>query len=196
MSALAALPSWVGPAVSLGGTLLSASSQRSAGRAAAAQASQSAAAERMAAEYEAVQHEYIGGQAQAQAQREAEEQRKVTALMASKVLAAAAASGAGASDPTVVDIISGIMGEGAYRASLAMYEGEEENRLRKMAAEARRAGGQAAAGARMYEGQSIAKASNLSAFSTILRGGASLLSMYGAKGAATSTFTEPTIEYT
>jgi hypothetical protein len=61
----------------------------------------------------------------AASQREALAQRKNAELLASRALAVAAAGGGGADDNTVLKIISDIDAEGAYRAAVAMYEGEE-----------------------------------------------------------------------
>lgn len=173
---------WIGPALSVGGTLISAQGQRQAGKTAAAQGAAAAQNERVAAEFEARQADYLAGQALAGSQLEAREQRKAAALLASKALARAAASGAGASDPTVVDILSEIYSEGAYRSALALYEGQESARSLNVAATARRLGGSSAASARQAEGESIARASNLSMFSTLLRGGTSLLDQFGTPG--------------
>lgn len=171
--------SWLGTAFSVGGTFTQMLGQQQAGEDAQARANAAAANARVAAEYEARQADYLAGQAKAVSQREAYGQRQAAALLASKALANAAASGAGASDPTVVDLISQIYSEGAYRSALAMYEGEEQARSYTVAAQARRLGGQSAAGAAIAEGGSIARASNLSMFSTLLRGGSSLLDQYG-----------------
>lgn len=69
-----------------------------------------------------------GDQAVAVSQLRALDEVKRGKLLASRAQAVAAASGAGASDPTVVDIIAGIAGEGAYRSELALYEGKEAAR--------------------------------------------------------------------
>lgn len=86
------------------------------------------AAERRAAEYRAAQLRVNAGQAQAGAQREAITADEQAKRIASRALAVAAASGGGASDPTVVNIIAGIAGEGAYRKALALYQGDERAR--------------------------------------------------------------------
>lgn len=66
--------------------------------------------------------------------RAAAEERRKKDLIASRALALAAAGG-GASDPTTVRILADIEGEGAYRESVALYEGKEEARtLREGAA--------------------------------------------------------------
>ena len=171
---------WLAPALSVAGTLIGAQGQQQAGKAASAQASAAARNERVAAEFEAKQADYLAGQSKAAAQREALEQRRAAALIASRALAVAAASGAGASDPTVVDLIGQIYAEGNYRSALALYEGEEQARSYEVSAAARRVGGASAASARTAEGQSIARASNLSMFSTLIKGGSSLFDRYGS----------------
>lgn len=174
-----ALP-YIGAAASIGGTLLSMRGQQQQSRAASKAAAQSAANEKVAAEFEAKQADYLASQAIAISHREAYEHRKAAALLASKALANAAASGAGASDQTVVQLINEIQAEGLYRSALAMYEGEENARSYTVAGQARRLGGSSAAAARIAEGQSIAKASNLNMFSTLLSGTASFAKNYGS----------------
>ncbi|MGH6629477.1 MAG: hypothetical protein ACREB3_07075, partial [Burkholderiales bacterium] len=79
---------------------------------------------RYAAQFEAWQAERQAGNAIAISQREALEQRRQADLVASRNLALAAASGGGASDPTIVRLLSNIAADGAYRAAVALYEGE------------------------------------------------------------------------
>jgi hypothetical protein len=180
MAWFAAAAPYIGGALSIGGTLLSAKGQKDSGKAAVKQAEQTAQNEMVAAEFEARQAEYLAGQAKAVSQREAFEQRKMAGLLASRSLALAAASGAGSSDPTVVDIIGKIYAEGAYRSALAMYEGEEQARSLDVAAQARRLSGKSGASAALSEGRSVSKASNMNMFSTILSGGSSFLDNYGS----------------
>lgn len=165
-------------AMMAGGTVLNMLGQKEAGDDARARSEAAAANARVSAEFEARQADYLAGQSLAASQREAREQRKAAAILASKALANAAASGAGASDPSVVDILSNIYSEGAYRSALALYGGEEQARSYKVSAAARRAGGASQASAALAEGNSIARASNLSMFSTLLQGGSSLYSKY------------------
>jgi len=180
MSGLAAIPGWVGPALGIAGTLLNLEGGQQVSQSQVNTLSQQATNERLAAEFEAQQLEYQAGQTLASSQKAAIEQRKASALLASRALAAAGASGAGASDPTVIDIISNIDGEGAYRAALALYEGEEQARSMTVAATARRLGGSSAAAARMSEASSVSTAGKYSSFSTLLGGGSSFLGKYGS----------------
>lgn len=159
---------------SLGGTLLSARAQKQQGKAAQKQAEQVAQNEMVSAEYEARQADYLANQARAISQKEAFEQRRQAVLLASKALANAAGSGAGVSDPTVVDLLGNIYAEGAYRSALAMYEGEEQARSLEISAQARRLSGKSGASAALTEGRNIKEASRLSSLSTIISGGASI----------------------
>ena len=85
----------------VGGTLLSAYNQ-----------TQMAKASLAGAKIRAVQLEEKAGQERAISQRKAVNVRRQAKLAESRALALAAASGGGASDPTVMNIISGIAGEG------------------------------------------------------------------------------------
>lgn len=169
----------IGGILSVGSTLLSAKGQKESGKAAAQQSQQAAQNEMVAAEYEARQAEYLANQAKAVSQKEALEQRRMTGLLASRTLALAAASGGGASDPGVVDIIGNIYAEGAYRSALALYEGEEQARSLGVSAQARRLSGKSGASAAIAEGRSTAKASQTNMFSTLISGGSSFLKNYG-----------------
>ena len=102
-------------------------------------------------------------------QRKAQEQSRQFRVLESDALAAAAASGAGASDPTVVNIIANLAGEGAYRAGMEMYSGESQARRYRYAAK------QA-----LYEGDAARQQSYWQAGKTIFEAGGSMLSQkYG-----------------
>jgi len=116
-----------------------------------------------ASQYQADQLRQNGGQAQAAAQRTAADVDRQTQMVVSRALAVAAASGGGASDPTVVNLIAQNTAEGAYRKAVALYGGDETNRVNQMQADARE-----------YEGKSARVAGYVS--------GASNLMMAGARG--------------
>jgi len=179
MGALAVAMPYIGAATSIAGTLMSAKGQKNAGKAAVRQAEETSKNEMVAAEYEARQADYLAGQSKAVAQRGAFEERRMAALLASKTLATAAASGAGASDQNVVSILNNIYAEGAYRSALAMYEGEEQARSYEVQAQSRRLSGKSAASAALSEGKSAARASSLNATSTLLSGASSFATKYG-----------------
>ena len=63
---------------------------------------------------------------QAASQRTAWSVDRQGEMMASRALAVAAASGGGASDPTVVNLMAQNAGEFAYRKAVALYEGESK----------------------------------------------------------------------
>lgn len=66
----------------------------------------------------------MAGNERATAQRSAAEERRAARLMESRARAVAAKSGAGATDPTVLNIMGDLSAEGEYRALSRMYEGE------------------------------------------------------------------------
>lgn len=130
------VPAGQGPAAAMSGvgTLLNVFGNFAAGSA-AARAGKDA---RAAAEFEAAQLDQAAGQGIASAQRKAIEERRRAALVASRQLAVAAASGGGASDPTITNLIADVEGEGAYRAAVALYEGDERGRQLRLGADAKR----------------------------------------------------------
>jgi hypothetical protein len=97
---------------------------------------QSGIAARRAASFQADQMRQNAGQAQASAQREAINVDRQAQYIASAALASAAASGGGASDPTVVNLIARNAGEMAYRKSVALYEGDDKARMMNLQADA------------------------------------------------------------
>lgn len=145
---------------SVGGSLIKARAQRQYGKAVDS-----------AAQFEAEQLEQKAGQSIAVSQRVAREEVRKAELAQSRALALAAASGGGASDPTVVNIIAGLAGEGAYRQMVALYEGEDRARSYRLNADARR-----------YEGKSARKAGTIGATGTLLSAGGSMLAKYGGGG--------------
>jgi hypothetical protein len=96
------------------------------------------------------------------------EERRRARLAESRALAVAGASGAGASDPTVLDIMGGIAEEGEYRALNALYTGEDRAR-----------GMEGNAAARRFEADQARRAGRAEARSTLLGGGYSLLQRFG-----------------
>ena len=107
----------------------------------------------------------------ASGQRQAFEEKRQAQLVESRALALAAASGAGASDPTAVKILSGIEAEGAYRAAVRMYESEEEARFLEVSGKMR---------ADSLNDQ--ASAMRFGATADLVTGAASLYSRYGGGG--------------
>lgn len=93
-----------------------------------------------AAKSDAKQLRYQAGQTRASSQRAAAEERRRARLLDSRARAVAAKSGAGVSDPTVVNLRGDIEARGEYNALSRMYEGETEaGSLELEAVERRRA---------------------------------------------------------
>lgn len=90
-----------------------------------------------AAHFEATQLRINATQAQASAQRQAYDVGMQTQFITSRALAVAAASGGGASDPTVVSLIARDAARGAYLKSVALYQGDDRARLLDMQADAK-----------------------------------------------------------
>lgn len=183
----AALP-YVAVAATVAGTAATLEGAKTSmeGNAAAAAATQRQAQRRAAAkEFEAQQLEQEAGTAIAIAQRQKAEEARTARLVASRALAVAAASGAGASDSTVVNLIAGIKGEGAYRGAVAMYEGEERSRKLLMGADARRYEGAVGIegsndAARAYDFKN--QATSLQATGQLMQAAGSLFGKYGGGG--------------
>ena len=120
------------------------------------------------AKFVAKQMEINAGTAQAIGQREAAEEMRQAKLVQSRIMAVAAASGGGASDPSVMNMISSQAGEGAYRAALAIYRGDDKARDLNMAAMAKR-----------YEGEAAKSAGKTRAIGTLIGTASTLFSKYG-----------------
>ena len=120
----------------------------------------------------------------ASAQRASIEQRRQGKLASSRAQTVAAASGAGALDPTIVNIMGDLDTETEYRALTAMYEGEERARGLETEAGLRRAG---AAGTRYggevarVSGNAAARRSYYGAAGTLLEGGGRLYDRYSSR---------------
>lgn len=146
----------------VGSTVLTAAGQYSAGK-----------TEEKRAKLEARQMEEQGKAEIASAQRAGFEQERQGERKASRMLALAAASGGGASDPTVINLMANLAGETQYRKAVEFYEGGERQRQLKYQADVRR-----------YEGKEAKRAGKMAAFTTLLSGGSSLYSKYGMKPSA------------
>jgi hypothetical protein len=138
-----------------------------------------------AAEFEAAQLRDRAGSAAATGQRDAAEEMRRTRYAQSRALALAAASGGGASDPTVINIIAGIAKEGAYRKEVDLYQGEDRARLLRMQAQAREIEG----ASRQKSAYGDAFGSDMGVATSLLNGFSkdSMLSRFGAGGPPMST---------
>jgi hypothetical protein len=100
-------------------------------------------------------------------------------MIASTALAHAAASGGGASDPTVVNLIARNAGESAYRQAVALYGGDEAARTMQLQADAREYEGKQA----QVNSYANATAQGMGARATLLKGMAREASLYLRFGA-------------
>jgi hypothetical protein len=121
-------------------------------------------AAKQAANYKAQQMEANAGQERAASQRGAIEQRRKAMLMQSRAQAVGAASGS-LSDPSTVNILGDLAGEGELGALTALYQGE-----------ARARGYEAEATTSRYEGNAAKKAGQAAAIGT----GLSFFGKYGS----------------
>lgn len=156
MSGFEAVLPFVAAAGIASGTALSAASSISQGEAA-----------NSAAKAQAQQEEAAAKQAGAIAQRDALSARRETDIKLSKARAVAAASGAGADDPTVLDLSSAIDAAGEYDVAAALYEGSARNTAYTNRARMTR-----------YSGQQEQTAGAVRAASTVLNTASSMAMKY------------------
>lgn len=128
-----------------------------------------------AAEFEAAQLEQNAGQAKAAAQRVAFQKGVEGDLMLSRLKALAAASGGGATDPTVLNLQAGLMHQKAYNLAAALYRGDDDARTMRMQAAAKRFQGELG----VEDAKDARTASFFAAAGTAASGGASLYEKYG-----------------
>jgi len=166
--------SWFPIAASVVGTIMQVSGKMSAAR----QAEEQGRRQQAADQYAANQAEQNAGQQLAAAQRHALDETRRARLMASRAIAVAGASGGGTSDPSVANLIADISGEGAYRRSIAIYQGEENARQMRMGA-----------AGKLYEGEVAARGGEMQASalrtSALASGvsGVATATLYGKYGA-------------
>jgi len=164
----------VGGYASAAGTLFSVFGQLQQGKAAEIEGKM----QQQAADFNAWQSEREAGVAIAISQRQAEEERRQGRFAASRALAVAAASGGGVSDPTIVRLISETKGVAAYRASVALYQGEDRARQLRLQGVIGRFEGANAAAAGSEKAMGLA----ISAGATGLKGAMNLFDKYGGGG--------------
>lgn len=130
------------------------------------------------AEYNARQLRYKAGQERAVSQQRAIDERRQARLAGSRARAVAAASGGSATDPTVMDILAALRGEGEYNAQSALYEGDEAAKGLEAQANNAIAEGQYAAATGRYKAKAIKRAGYMETVGTVLEGGASFYDKY------------------
>ena len=143
----------IGVGMQIAGAITGGNAAASAGR-----------AQQAAAEYAAKQLDVNAGQSQAASQQAAIEEARRSALLQSRALAVAGASGAGALDPTVLKIIGGIAAEGELASETQIYQGNERARAQRDQAAATRYEGQQ----RAIAGEAARRAAYLSSVGTII----------------------------
>ena len=168
-----ASPSWFYAGATIAATALNWSAQRDAARA----EREAGSAQKRIAYIESEHMKQQAGQSIAAAQRQMLEERRQAELLQSRALAVAGASGAGASDTTVVNIISRIAAEGAFRSATALYEGKERARQLLIGAQLRREGGDLQA----KYGESAGRAHEIGGMATLFSGAGSLYARYGER---------------
>lgn len=156
---------WAALAIPIASALLGAAGNKKAGDASAAQA-----------EAQTKQYYAAAGQSRAVAQRQAIEARRQAALINSRQQAVAAASGAGAADPTVVSLMTKARVAGEMDALTALYQGEQTARDLTYAGQLGLAAGEAAK-----------SASQIGMASSILGGAGSLYGSVAGNGGLSST---------
>jgi hypothetical protein len=143
----------------IGGSIVSGLGQIQAGRAA-----------NVSAKFQAAQAQQQAGQERATAQRVAIEERRKANIALSNAQAAAAMSGGGTLDPTVMRLTGGLAQQGEYNALSALFEGEERARGMELGAAAKR-----------MEGKQARRSGMIGGLSTIAAGiGQGLYQKYGS----------------
>jgi len=180
--------SWVAVGVAVGGLVLQAQGQRQAKKASEKQAAleaEAGAARKRAAEFEANVLDSQASQAIALAQRDMLDARRAGELASSRAIALAAASGGGATAPTVTRIVGDITKEASYNSMRALYAGEERARLMRLQARNLREQGEfaqtqglLAAGA----AESRARSQELATYATLVQGAGGLYAKYAGGG--------------
>ena len=121
-----------------------------------------------AAKLQALQLRMRANNERALAQQEAEQKRREMRYAQSRAQAVAAASGAGASDPTVVDLMGDLEETGEYEALSALWSGENQARESEFAARVAK-----------YEGKLARKKARTKALTTVLSTAVSMGMRYG-----------------
>lgn len=183
----------IGTGITAGAQNKIASQERAAGERIAASEIRAGITAKTSADFEAAQLEQRAGLTRATSQRAAEEVRLESALLQSRALAVAAASGAGASDSNIITAIARIAARGEYGARSRLFEGEVAGNRFIDAARARRYEGEQAmlagyerAHERAAAAESRASAADTNSMNTILKGSLSLFDRFGRSDAPAS----------
>lgn len=131
--------------------------------------------EKAAADWQAKEYERQAKQERASAQAEALEEKRRTEGVLSTLQARSAASGFGATDPTVLALTEDIAKRGTYRQQLAQFGGED-----------RGVGLESKATATRLEARARATGARAQAFSTLLGGIGGLAKRYGGSSGSST----------
>lgn len=143
-----------------------------AGSAVSAYGAESAGAAQQAQDnYVAAEDRIIGKNQAATGVAQGQEELRQMDYRLSKAQSAAAASGGGASDPTVVSIMGQLEQESQYRSQVSQYEGFEKQRQSNRDA-----------ALKIYEGDQAKQAGNIKAVGDLFSGASSLVSKYSPTG--------------
>lgn len=156
---------------------------RNEGDAAYEAAKARAAQTRQQAELDATMRERQAGEDRSSSQRAAQEARRVSRIKQSRAMALAAASGGGAVDPTVINILGGLQAEGDYNASSELYKGEDSATYQEWLAKVSRVRGENQANQEIYQGKVAKSAGIHKANSTLASGAYSMFSIYSGQSA-------------
>jgi len=127
--------------------------------------------------YKAAQANQNAGQANAAAQRTAQQQQRVAGFAESTANADAAASGADTLSPSVVSDEQNIAGQGTFNAMTALYQGK-----------AKAAGDTQEALTDQYQGGLDQSEANTKALTTLASSGSSMLMKYGSPFQSSSSY--------
>lgn len=128
--------------------------------------------------YEAAEGQQAAGQARAASQRDAIADTRNKELTESRAIAQNAGTGGSTLDPSVVDILGDLEGQGQYNANAALYQGE--TKARNYESGATLANYQA--GMDRASGENDANAAMLKAGGSLVSAGSSLYGKYGDPG--------------
>lgn len=165
-------------ALAIAGTVISTVGTLAASGSAAAGAEAEGKAQKSLAAYQASQLRYRAGQERAVSQQAAEQERRKARLAVSRGRAVAASGGGGVTDPTVMDILGALRGEGEYNAKSALYEGEEAAKGLENQANAVMAGADVQSAAANYKAKYMRRSGYLSAAGNLLHGSTSFYEKY------------------
>lgn len=166
---MAEIAAVAGILASVGGTIVSAAGAQYQGE-----------AQQQALNYEARLKERKASEEMAVGERKAAEKTREATLFNSRQQAVAAASGAGATDPTVLELMGNATKEGALNAGYAMYQGQAAADDLNMSA-----------GVDRISGNNARKAGNITAVGNILTGISTFGSKYGGGGFGSASVQQP-----